>query len=123
MYVCINCCNNSTYVCTVCTYVRPTEVLLYVQYVCMYVCMCRRDIYEALRLRSCDSPYHGIVQALEKFADLKVCGLLAEVADRFVCMYVCMYVCIEVVLCLLMLHHRLYLSNSVYACMYVCMYG
>eukprot|EP01036_Dinobryon_divergens_P031847 gene31847-41327_t len=27
----------------------------------------------------CDSPYHGIVQALEKFADLKVCGLLAEV--------------------------------------------
>eukprot|EP01035_Chromulina_nebulosa_P022121 gene22121-28641_t len=42
----------------------------------------RREIYEALRLRSCDSPYHGIVQALEKFADLKVCGLLAEVADR-----------------------------------------
>ena len=81
----------------------------------MYVCMFRRDIYEALRLRSCDSPYHGIVQALEKFADLKVCGLLAEVADRYVCIYVCMYVCMYVCKYLV-----LYLSNSVYACMYVC---
>jgi hypothetical protein len=43
----------------------------------------RREIYEALRLRNtCESPYHGIVAALEKFADLKVCGLLAEVADN-----------------------------------------
>lgn len=40
----------------------------------------RREIYESLRLRnSCESPYHGIVVSLEKFANLKVCGLLAEV--------------------------------------------
>ena len=86
------------------TYIH-TYIDEYIYTVCMYVCMCRRDIYEALRLRSCDSPYHGIVQALEKFADLKVCGLLAEVADRFVCMYVC----------------YIYMYN-VYVCLYVCMY-
>jgi hypothetical protein len=43
----------------------------------------KKEIYEALRLRgSCESPYHGIVAALDKFADLRVTGLLLEVADR-----------------------------------------
>jgi len=43
----------------------------------------RREIYEALRLRgTCESPYHGMVSSLQRFAGLTVCGLLAEVADR-----------------------------------------
>ena len=43
----------------------------------------KKDIYEALRLRgTCESPYHGIISALEKHADLKITGLLIEVADR-----------------------------------------
>ena len=43
----------------------------------------KKDIYEALRLRgTCTSPYHGIIAALEKHADLKITGLLIEVADR-----------------------------------------
>ncbi|KAJ1408257.1 hypothetical protein B484DRAFT_200235 [Ochromonadaceae sp. CCMP2298] len=42
----------------------------------------RRAIYEALRLKgSCISPYHGILGALEKYADLQVRGLLVELAD------------------------------------------
>ena len=45
--------------------------------------VCRREIYEALRLRgTCESPYHGMVASLQRFAGLTVCGLLAEVADR-----------------------------------------
>ena len=36
-----------------------------------------------MRLRgTCESPYHGIISALEKHADLKITGLLIEVADR-----------------------------------------
>ena len=36
-----------------------------------------------LRLRgACESPYHGIIAALDKHADLKITGLLIEVADR-----------------------------------------
>lgn len=43
----------------------------------------RREIFEALRLRgSAPSPYHGILAALEKHADLVITGLLIEVADR-----------------------------------------
>ena len=43
----------------------------------------KRKIYDALRLKgSCPSPYHGIVAALDAFADLSVTGLLIEVADR-----------------------------------------
>lgn len=43
----------------------------------------RREIYEALRRKgSCESPYHGIVQAMERVAGLRVRGLLLELADR-----------------------------------------
>ena len=43
----------------------------------------KKEIYEALRLRgTCASPYHGIIAALDKHADLKITGLLIEVADR-----------------------------------------
>ena len=43
----------------------------------------KKQIYEALRTRgTCESPYHGIVSALETYADLKVTGLLIEIADR-----------------------------------------
>ena len=43
----------------------------------------KKEIYEALRLRgTCESPYHGIISALDKHADLKITGLLIEVADR-----------------------------------------
>jgi hypothetical protein len=43
----------------------------------------KKEIYEALRLRgTCTSPYHGIISALDKHADLKITGLLIEVADR-----------------------------------------
>jgi hypothetical protein len=43
----------------------------------------RKEIYEALRLKgSCESPYHGIIQSLNKYADLSIRGLLIEVADR-----------------------------------------
>eukprot|EP00596_Hydrurales_sp_CCMP1899_P003897 CAMPEP_0119050976 /NCGR_PEP_ID=MMETSP1177-20130426/72743_1 /TAXON_ID=2985 /ORGANISM="Ochromonas sp, Strain CCMP1899" /LENGTH=448 /DNA_ID=CAMNT_0007030019 /DNA_START=328 /DNA_END=1674 /DNA_ORIENTATION=+ len=43
----------------------------------------KKQIYESLRLSgSCESPYHGILNSMEKFADLKVTGLLVEVADR-----------------------------------------
>lgn len=43
----------------------------------------RKDIYEMLRLKgNFPSPYHGILAALEKHADLVVTGLLLEVADR-----------------------------------------
>ena len=42
----------------------------------------RRAIYESLRLKSsCISPYHGIIDAIDRFADLKLCGLLVELAD------------------------------------------
>lgn len=42
----------------------------------------RRTIYETLRLKSsCLSPYHGIITAIERYADLKICGLLVELAD------------------------------------------
>jgi len=42
----------------------------------------RRAIYESLRMKgSCISPYHGIVDAIDKFADLQVRGLLVELAD------------------------------------------
>lgn len=43
----------------------------------------KKDIYEALRLRgTCTSPYHGIIDALDKHAGLRITGLLIEVADR-----------------------------------------
>jgi len=42
----------------------------------------RRMIYETLRLKSsCVSPYHGIITAIDRYADLKICGLLVELAD------------------------------------------
>lgn len=42
----------------------------------------RKDIYESLRLRNtCASPYHGLINAIEKFADLTIKGFLVEVAD------------------------------------------
>eukprot|EP01041_Mallomonas_annulata_P009887 gene9887-20573_t len=43
----------------------------------------RKDMFEALRLRgSSISPYHGVISALDTHADLKITGLLLEVADR-----------------------------------------
>ena len=43
----------------------------------------RKEIYEALRLKgSCVSPYHGLVSSLEKYSDLKIRGLLIELADK-----------------------------------------
>lgn len=42
----------------------------------------RKEIYESLRLRgSCFSPYHGLLEAIDKYADLEVRGLLVELAD------------------------------------------
>lgn len=42
----------------------------------------RKEIYESLRLRgSCASPYHGLVDAINQFADLEIRGLLVELAD------------------------------------------
>jgi hypothetical protein len=44
----------------------------------------KKLIYENLRLKgsSYPSPYHGILDALEKHADLVVTGLLIEIADQ-----------------------------------------
>jgi hypothetical protein len=43
----------------------------------------RKEMYESLRMKaSCESPYHGIMIALEKTAGLEIRGLLLEVADK-----------------------------------------
>eukprot|EP01039_Chlorochromonas_danica_P001104 gene1104-1202_t len=43
----------------------------------------RREIYEALRLKgSAASPYHGLLDAMPRFADLIIRGLLIEIADK-----------------------------------------
>lgn len=43
----------------------------------------RREIYELLRIKaSVESPFHGLIDGLKRFAGLEIRGLLIEVADR-----------------------------------------
>ena len=45
--------------------------------------MVKREIYGALRSKgSYPSPYHGVIAAINAFAELSITGLLIEVADR-----------------------------------------